>query len=203
MAVIKNVYCSWIKIATPADNFNKDGKEWVCDFVLSEKQVKEFKKKYPSKKGSIKEIPTDEFERKFKFAPPYPEQDEQNILKLKQSTTKANGQPNKQPKVYLNTGAVKDGKPVLEDITQDSQKVGNGSLVSVSVTEYTPKGGPTAGKMTCYLSGIRVDELVEYAQEDELGVVGGGGSTPDEFEEGSSDGVEEVPPFDTEDDEDY
>ena len=203
MAVIKDVYAAWIKVATPAVNFNQDGKEWVCDFVMSEKQMKDFKKRYPAKKNSFKDIPTDEFEQKFKMSAPYPDQDDQYVIKLKQSTKKADGSPNKQPKVYLNTGEVKNGKPVLEDITFESQKVGNGSRVTVSVSEYTPKGGPAAGKTTCYLSGIRVDDIVEYVQDDELGVVEGDASEdPNEgFEEDEV--VDQDTPQFSDDEEDY
>ena len=201
MAVIKDVYAAWIKVAQAAENFNQDGYEWVCDFVMSEKQMKDFKKKYPAKKNSFKEILNNEFEKKFKMDAPFPDQEEQCVIKLKQATKKANGEPNKQPKVYLNTGAVKDGKPVLEDITQTSQMVGNGSKVAVSVSEFTPKSGPAQGKMTCFLSGIRVDDLVEYVQDDELGFVDKSSQSDEEEEQEELADTPEEPEFDDSEDE--
>lgn len=208
MAVIKNVYAAWIKVQPAVPNYNNDGYEWTCDFVMSEKQAKEFRKKYPAKSKSFKEIPNDEFEKKFKMDIPFPDQEDQWVIQLKQSTKRPDGTPNKQPKVLENTGRKNEkGQPILKNITQESAKVGNGSLVSVSVSEFTPKSGPAQGKMTCYLSGIRVDDLVEFVRDNELGEIEESDEDQgmDDFggEEVEEESTPEVPDFSDEDDDLY
>ena len=174
MPVINNVTFFYTKIASPVPNFDKTGNEWCVDVVLSKTDAKAFKKEF--KKASIKEFDNDEFLEKFKVKEvPFPEQDEQFVLKIKKAAQFKDGnvvKPEHYPRVFLQT---EDGNI---DITQQ-KAVGNGSKGALSYRVKTNDYGSFAD-----LSAILVTDLVEY-------VGSGGGVVGSEF------GVTSVKPLET------
>lgn len=117
-------------------------------------------------KNRCRTVPNDQFSKAYKIDPPYPEQEEQYVLKLKSKATYQQDNPEKdqhagdlvpydspsRPKLY----EIIDGKPV--DITMDVQP-GNGSKGTVAFRATTNKYGTFP-----VLSGVLVTELVESQQ---------------------------------------
>lgn len=162
MATVNNCTFIYTKMQSPVKAYNQIDTEWSVDVVMSKKDAKSLKKDFP--KTSLKEYDNDEFQEKFGFAPPFPEQDEQFIIKLKKSHIK-NGKetPEKyRPRVILQK---EDG--TREDITF-TKLVGNGSK---GVLSYRVKETTTYGNFA-ELQAILVTDLVEYQSK-------GGGVTDD------------------------
>lgn len=120
---IENVYFAYTKIAKPEKNhFDTSGllKEFSTTVILSKAQAKEFKAQKLNK--TVKEIDTPLFEAKYKFAPPYPEQEEQFFISITKKATYKDGNLKQEwtfPKAYF----VKDDT-VIEGT---STLIGNGS----------------------------------------------------------------------------
>lgn len=162
MATVNNVTFIYTKMQSPVKAYNQIDTEWSVDVVMSKKDAKALKKDFP--KTSLKEFDNDEFQEKFGFAPPFPEQDEQFIVKFKKSHIK-NGRetPEKyRPRVIQQ---LPDGS--REDITF-TKLVGNGSK---GVLSYRIKETSTYGNFV-ELQAILVTDLVEYHSK-------GGGVTDD------------------------
>ena len=166
MAILSNVTFFYTKIMNPVPAYNKVDSEWVVDVVASKKDAKAVKKEFP--KTSLKEYDNDDFREKFGVEPPFPDQDEQFVLKFKKSHIK-NGKetPEKyRPRVIQQ---LEDGSRV--DITFD-KLVGNGSKGDIS---YRVKETDSYGNFV-ELQAILVKELVEYQSKsagvtDEFGPV--------------------------------
>ena len=152
MAIVSNVTFIYAKIMNPVPAYNKVDSEWSVDVVMSKKDAKAIKKDYP--KTSLKEYDNADFVEKFGFEVPFPEQDEQFIIKFKKSHIK-NGKetPEKyRPRVIQELA---DGSRV--DVTFE-KLVGNGSKGDLS---YRIKETDTYGNFV-ELQAILVKELVEY-----------------------------------------
>lgn len=152
MAIVSNVTFIYTKIQNPVPAYNKVDSEWSVDVVMSKKDAKAIKKDYP--KTSLKEYDNADFVEKFGFEVPFPEQDEQFIIKFKKSHIK-NGKetPEKyRPRVIQE---LEDGSRV--DVTFE-KLVGNGSKGDLS---YRIKETDTYGNFV-ELQAILVKELVEY-----------------------------------------
>lgn len=152
MALVENVTFIYTKVQNPVPAYNKVDSEWSVDVVMSKKDAKAIKKEFP--KTSLKEYDNDDFVEKFGFDVPFPEQDEQFIMKFKKSHIK-NGKetPEKyRPRVIQQ---LSDGSKV--DITFD-KLVGNGSKGTLS---YRIKETSTYGNFV-ELQAILVTDLVEY-----------------------------------------
>lgn len=152
MAVVQNVTFIYAKIMNPVPAYNKVDTEWSVDVVMSKKDAKAIKKEFP--KTSLKEYDNDEFVEKFNIEAPFPEQDEQFVLKFKKAHRK-NGRetPEKyRPRVIQE---LEDGSRV--DVTFD-KLVGNGSKGDLS---YRIKETDSYGNFV-ELQAILVKELVEY-----------------------------------------
>ena len=152
MAIVSNVTFIYTKIQNPVPAYNKVDSEWSVDVVMSKKDAKAIKKDYP--KTSLKEYDNADFVEKFGFEVPFPEQDEQFIIKFKKSHIK-NGKetPEKyRPRVIQELA---DGGRV--DVTFE-KLVGNGSKGDLS---YRIKETDTYGNFV-ELQAILVKELVEY-----------------------------------------
>lgn len=152
MALVENVTFIYTKIQNPVPAYNKVDTEWSVDVVMSKKDAKAIKKEFP--KTSLKEYDNDDFVEKFGFDVPFPEQDEQFIMKFKKSHIK-NGKetPEKyRPRVIQQ---LSDGSKV--DITFE-KLVGNGSK---GVLSYRVKETSTYGNFV-ELQAILVTDLVEY-----------------------------------------
>lgn len=160
MALLQNVTFFYTKIMNPVPAFNKADSEWVVDVVASKKDAKQIKKDFP--KTSLKEYDNDEFREKFGTEPPFPNQEEQFVLKFKKSHIKGGKEtPEKyRPRVIQQ---LENGEKV--DITFD-KFVGNGSKGDLS---YRIKETDSYGNFV-ELQAILVKELVEY-QSKSSGVV--------------------------------
>lgn len=164
MATIENCYFYYARIAEPGLKYQTtDQYTYSVDCCVSKTQAKEWNKIFAKQK--TKSFDNEEFERIFKTPPPFPEQDEQFIIKLKkeaQYIDKETGDivlisQSNRPRVY-------DSEK--NDITQTL--IGNGSSGGAAYEEFSNNYGNFAR-----LKAIRVDNLVTYekkahASEDEL-----------------------------------
>ena len=208
MAVIKDVVFAYVKIQQPALKYQSDSEyEFTVDCIVSEKEAKAFKKKF--KKQPPKEVPTEDFEKIFKIAPPYPDQEEQFVIKLKkpaQFKNKQTGRMDPIPDKYRPRVLVPGDNGKLKDITFDTL-VSNGSTGVVQMEVMDNSFGTFAK-----LKAIRVDNLIEYQQAgqdfDELGEVDSLAEAPerDTSQTCSDDDYDcpvEEPEFDTDDQDEY
>jgi hypothetical protein len=158
---IENVVFGYVKIQQPTLKYqSKTEKEYTVDVIVDKATSKQLKKAYP--KNSIKELDNADFKEQFKIDPPYPNQDEQYVFKLK-----ANAQLRAdvgelsagdlipydwgtRPKVYV---PAEDG---VEDVTMD-KLVANGSKGTVAFKVMTNDYGTFP-----QLTGILVTDLIEY-----------------------------------------
>lgn len=167
--VLKNVIFMYTKIQTPVPNYNKDGKEYTVDCVISKEEAKKWDKKFPKQK--TKRLDAEEFKSQFKVDPPE-DQDDFYVIKLKKKATTKDGDninPKYRPKVFYKVGKV------LKDITDD-MLVGNGSVGHVEYREKTHDKYGTFAE----LSSILVTDLVEYEGS---GGVGSAFADEGEFED--------------------
>lgn len=214
MAVLKNVVLAYVKVQQPAQKFETEGPqntEWSVDCVISEKDAKAWKKQF--KKQPPKEFSNEEFKKVFRIDPPFADQDEQYVVKVKKDThykDKETGRlkqfdPKYRVKVYEKVGLTEDGKPLLKDITK-SKLISNGSEGVVMYDVVSNKYGTFAK-----LKAVRVDKLIEYQAADnvdELGEVVDGDEDIDQEEDFGTDdsGGDDDAPFDPDsdgDDSDY
>jgi hypothetical protein len=209
MAVLKNVVLAYVKIQQPAQKFETEGSqntEWSADCIVDEKTAKRWKKEFA--KQPPKSYSNAEFKKVFKIDPPYPEQTEQFMIKLKKDTHYKDKETQRltpfdvkyRVKLYEKIGVSAEGKPLLADITK-TKMISNGSVGVAMYDVVTNKYGTFAK-----LKAVRVDELIEYNagdNVDELGEVveAGDYSTQDEPEDDLDDdsGGTEQAPFDADD----
>jgi hypothetical protein len=139
--------------------------EYCVDCIVNKETAKAYKKAFP--KNGYKEIDTSEFEAQYKIKPPFPDQDEQFIIKVKANANLRTDIPSAglvygdlvpytwktRPKVYLPV----DGG--VKDITMTTL-VSNGSKgdVALSIRENSFGTFPQ-------LTGILVKDLIEYVKE--------------------------------------
>lgn len=149
---ISDVTFAYVKINRPGKKYESEETEYSVDVVVNKATAKEMKKNFP--KNGVREVETSEFEAKYKFAPPYPDQDEQYVLKFKTNSHMKDGNEvpyewSNRPKVY-----VPDGDRV-KDITKDVM-IANGSKGVVAFNISNGKFGTIH-----HLVGILVKDLVE------------------------------------------
>ena len=159
MAILDNVYFAYVKIQSPVKKYKSEDTEFTIDCIISKEAAKAWKKLGYSKK--VKTIDTDEFKESFKIDPPFPEQDEQYVLKL----TKLHTKDGKELPVAFRPRVFEvdeDGKKV--DITF-TKLVANGSKGKVSYSTYEGKDGETFVQ----LQAILVEDMIEFKRD------GGGG----------------------------
>jgi hypothetical protein len=164
MPVIENVTFLYTKIQKPVLKYGSTtDTEWTVDCVVSKADSKKWKKEFP--KNKVKEYDNAEFTEKFGIAVPFPDQDEQFVIKVKKDCVKGDWvTPEKyRPRVVE---AVKGGENV--DITF-TKLVSNGSKGKVSYTVREVKD-----EQFPQLSAILVEELIEY-------VSSGSAAAGDEF----------------------
>lgn len=133
---ISEVHFAYVKIQRPTKKYQSEDTEFSVDVIVDKATAKEMKKKFP--KNGIREVDTSEFLAKYKFEPPFPEQDEQFVLKFKTNATNKDGEPkpyewSSRPKVYV------PGEEKIKDVTMDV-RVANGSsgdiAFNISDTNY-------------------------------------------------------------------
>ena len=141
----------------------------ITQMAVTKETARNWRATFP--KNSYKEVTNEQFVKSFKIDPPYPEQEDQYVLKLSapaaykrdsiEHGTKAGDlipyDSLTRPKLF----EVRDGKPV--DITQ-TVRVANGSkgVVAFRTTKHETYGTFPV------LSGILVTELIEQQQRDNM-----------------------------------
>ena len=154
---------AYAKIQEPAFKYQSTTeKEFSIDIIVDKATAKAFGKQFPKQKG--KQVDNDDFEEIYKMPPPFPDQDEQYVLKLKRPAQYKDGKPLPEsywPKVMQKKGgkAVQIPREVL---------VGNGSSGKVSYDVNENDYGTFAK-----LKNILVEDLKEYKKN--------GGSGADDF----------------------
>ena len=154
---------AYAKIQEPAFKYQSTTeKEFSIDIIVDKATAKAFGKQFPKQKG--KTVDNDDFEEIYKMPPPFPDQDEQFVLKLKRPAQYKDGKPLPEsywPKVMQKKGgkAVQIPREVL---------VGNGSTGKVSYDVNENDFGTFAK-----LKNILVEDLKEYKKN--------GGSGADDF----------------------
>ena len=154
---------AYAKIQEPAFKYQSTTeKEFSIDIIVDKATAKAFGKQFPKQKGKV--VDNDEFEEIYKMPPPFSDQDEQFVLKLKRPAQYKDGKPLPEsywPKVMQKKGgkAVQIPREVL---------VGNGSTGKVSYDVNENDYGTFAK-----LKNILVEDLKEYKKP--------GGSGADDF----------------------
>lgn len=132
--------------------------------AVTKETARNWKSVFP--KNGYREVTNEQFTKSFKIDPPYPEQEDQYVLKLKSNMTYQNDNPERdikagelvpyespsRPKLY----EIVDGKPV--DVTMSVQPA-NGSKGIVAFRATTNKFGTFP-----VLSGVVVTDLLEAQQ---------------------------------------
>lgn len=171
MPVLNDVTFLYTKIARAELMYeSKDRHEFSVDVAISKEQAKHWDKKYSKQKH--KRIDNEDFVKIFKIDPPFPDQDEQYVVKLKKKAEyvdKDSGAIKPIPDQYRPRVFAKGEDGKLKDIT--TTLIANGSKGAAQFDENTNSFGTFA-----QLKALRVDELIEYqaagASYDELGDVG-------------------------------
>jgi hypothetical protein len=159
---LEDVTFAYVKLQSGSTKYQSKDLEYTVDVIVDKATAKQFKKDYP--KNSVKDIDTVEFKEKFKIDPPYPDQDEQFIIKLKAAAQLKADAPaanlvagdmipyewNSRPKVFV---PVEGG---VEDVTL-TVLVANGSKGDVAFSVNTNDFGTFP-----QLTGILVKDLIEY-----------------------------------------
>lgn len=143
-------------------------RQLTVQVAVTEDTARNWKATFP--KNGYREVPNDQFQKAYKTDPPYPEEENQHVLKLKSRGTYQQDDPERdiragdivpydspsRPKLY----EVVDGKPV--DITQTTQPA-NGSRGVVAFRATNNKFGTFP-----VLSGVLVTELIEAERQANL-----------------------------------
>lgn len=143
-------------------------RDFTVQVAVTEDTAKNWKTTFP--KNGYREVPNDTFAKAYKTDPPYPEEENQHVVKLKSRATYREDEPERniqsgdlvpydsqsRPKLY----EVKDGKPV--DITETTQPA-NGSKGVVAFRSVNNKFGSFP-----VLSGVLVTELKEEERQANL-----------------------------------
>ena len=155
---------AYAKVQEPSLKYQSETeKEFSIDVIVDKATAKAFGKQFPKQKGKV--VDTSDFKEIYKIDPPFPDQDEQYILKLKkpaQFNDKATGNMKAIPEIYWPKIVVKkNGKAVA--LPRDVL-IANGSSGKVSY-EVNENSFGTFAK----LKNILVEELIEYKKADSSG----------------------------------
>lgn len=188
---IRDAVLCYIKLQEGALKFNsKTEKEYVLDAVVDKATAKAWKKMFS--KNTPKEIDTEDFEAKFKIPPPFPDQDEQFIIKVKSKAQLARDvdlggdgvlakgslipyEWNSRPKLFVK------GETGVKDITMTTLAA-NGSKGDIGFKITSNDFGTFP-----QLNGVLVTDLIEYESQG-----GGSGSMFGEVEGGFNPGSGET-----------
>ena len=161
MPVLNDCTFLYCKLNKPVTKYQSTDKEFVVDICISKTAAKAWNKQFPKQK--CKEVDNEEFTKIFKIDPPFPDQDEQFVLKAKKSAQ------------------YKDGKPLPEELQPKVLvKQANGKLKNVAKTVLVSNGSKGVMEYDTLendygvffrLKNLRVDHLIEYqsATSSELG----------------------------------
>lgn len=188
MPVLNNVTFCYMKLQNPVAKYQSTDKEFTVDCVINKAEAKQWSKTYSKQKPKV--IDNEEFEGIFKIKPPFPEQEEQYIVKLKRPAQYKDGKA--LPEEYHPKVLVKQANGKLKNVAK-TVLVANGSVGCVEFEEISNDYGVFAK-----LRNVRVDSLIEYksaATSSELGDI----EEDDEVSSGTSlgdvdeDTVEDTP----------
>ena len=152
---IEGVYFAYTNIDKPRkDTFDTSGltKKFNATVFLNKEQRKFFKEQKLNK--TVKEIDTKDFEAKYKFAAPYPDQDEQYYIQVSKKATYKDGNLKPEftfPRAYfVNDGSVIEGTSTL---------IGNGSFGDIRLElDFNP----TLNSTSVILDSVLIKEHVPY-----------------------------------------
>ena len=147
--VLNNAVFFYTCIQTPTKKFESDLTEWKTNAVVDKATAKIWNKRFAKQKA--KELDNAEFVEKYKTDVPFPDQEEQYVIKLSQNTHNAEGKEMYCPKVYQDIG-----NNNVVDIT-NKKLVGNGSKGKAAYGVVENKFGTFAK-----LNSICIFDLVEY-----------------------------------------
>ena len=156
--IIENVTLCFAKIAESGKKFESEDREYSVNVTVNKQTAKDFKKKFT--KQPIKEFDNKDYEVKFGIKVPYPEQDEQFVIKLSKGhiINGVESYNNKfRPQAYL-----VNQDSTLTCITT-SRLIANGSVADVAYRVTTNKFGTFA-----HLEGVRITNLIEYRKSSNL-----------------------------------
>lgn len=155
---LENVTFAYAKIAESDFKYgSKVDKEFSIDCIVDKATAKKFKKQFP--KQSVKEFDNDEFEQKYKIAPPFADQDEQYVIKLKKPHIKDGKEMPYRPKAFI---YAEDGKTLI-DISV-SKLASNGSKGKVRYRVTTNDFGTFS-----QLDSVLFEHFIEYKKEGNSG----------------------------------
>lgn len=160
--IISGVF-AYAKVAEPAPKYQSDDKEFSIDIIVDKVTFKAFGKRFPKQKG--KTVDNEDFKEIFKIDPPFEDQDEQCIIKLKKPAQYKNGTA--LPKEYWPAILVKNENNKAVAI-KSGTLIANGSKgkVSFDVTE-------NSYGVFAKLKSVLVEHLIEYKKS--------GGNPADDF----------------------
>ena len=147
--ILNNATFFYTCIQTPTKKYELNETEWKTSAVVDKATAKAWNKRFAKQKA--KEVDNEEFVAKYKCEVPFPDQEEQYIIKLSQNTHNADGKEMYQPKVYQDIG-----NNNVVDITK-KKLVGNGSKGKAAYGVVENKFGTFAK-----LNSICIFDLVEY-----------------------------------------
>lgn len=151
---LENVTFAYAKIAESDMKYgSKVDKEYSIDCIVDKATAKKFKKQFP--KQSVKEFDNEEFEQKYKIAPPFADQDEQYVIKLKKPHIRDGKEMPYRPKAFIYAD---DGKTLI-DITV-SKLASNGSKGKVRYRVTTNDFGTFS-----QLDSVLFEYFIEYKKD--------------------------------------
>ena len=144
--VLKGVELEYFRlIGEPHDNYNKDGKEWTCNFILNPEHLsvcrengmaKAYVKTSRKVQGEVQEVPP--------------------FVKFTKKAHGADGSPKEPITVLDRTAQPWDA----------SVNVGNGDKADIIVNLNEVNMGPNKGKLKPYISKVVIKEHVPYIPDD-------------------------------------
>lgn len=147
-------------IAEPTYKYqSKIEKEFKTTVVVDKATGRSFSKEGFNK--TVKTVPTEEFEAKYKTAPPYPDQEDQYVISFSAPATYKDGNPRQDwsfPKAFFKSEAG-------EIVENSSVLIGNGSVGSISLTIRPPMKDMPNSKPSLALKSVLIRTLVPFEKK--------------------------------------
>lgn len=150
--VLSGVF-AYAKVTEPAPKYQSEDKEFSIDIIVDKATYKAWGKQFPKQKG--KTVDNDDFKEIYKIDPPYEDQDEQCVLKLKKPAQYKDG--TELPKEYWPKILLKTGNKAVPLV---GKLIANGSKGKVSY-EVTENSYGVFSK----LKSVLVEEFIEYKKQ--------------------------------------
>lgn len=150
--ILEGIAC-YAKVQVPGNKYQSDEKEFSIDIVVDKATYKAWGKMFPKQKG--KTVDNEDFKKIFKIDPPFEDQDEQCVIKLKKAANYKDG-TTLDKKYWPRVLVQRNGKAVA---IEEGVFIGNGSKVKVSFEIHENSYGTFAK-----LKNVLVTDLIEYRQ---------------------------------------